>query len=339
LKRLRRQSNSGSSAIELLLGLPVLLILGLAGLQLGQWFSARLALNLAMEEAAQAGAANHALPEAIERGLARGLVPYLFGAQDINDFLVNLARAQIHVEQGKTMGWITVRQLSPTLQSFDDWAVPAVDSQMGEYISQAVEIPNDNLNLYSQNRNPRTGVASIVGKSPVGVQSGQTLVDANTLKLAISYGVALDLPIIGRLTASILRGLNGCNAESSSQLGLLELPNPAGTENDSANMCESLLLSPPRLPIRAQATIAMQTPARKSSLLLTKAQSVVNSGFAFAAGAVDKQAALPLLNSKSDGQTNIGLPVQQRPTGYLNFGAERDPNYTAPIEPGVCTDS
>src|SRR5690606_14255866 len=74
LNRAARQA--GASAIEFALAAPVLLMLGLGALQWAMVFHARQAIEHAAIEAARAGSVGNALPEAIERGFARGLLPY-----------------------------------------------------------------------------------------------------------------------------------------------------------------------------------------------------------------------------------------------------------------------
>ena len=113
---------SGIAGVESLVALPILLFLGLGALQFGLVFQARHALNHALVEAARAGSVAHADPQAIRTGLARGLLPWLYGAADIGEYAVNLGRAAVHVTQGQALGWLRLERVSPTVASFDDWA-------------------------------------------------------------------------------------------------------------------------------------------------------------------------------------------------------------------------
>ena len=69
----------GVSMIETLIALPILLIVGLGALQFALILQARHALNFALIEAARAGSVEHAEPTAIRTGMARGLLPWLYG--------------------------------------------------------------------------------------------------------------------------------------------------------------------------------------------------------------------------------------------------------------------
>ena len=66
------------------------------------------------------------------------------GAGSMAEKMLKEQQARLHVTGGRTAQWIEVKQLSPTLESFSDWAGPALDP-FGERIAGQDEIPNDNL--------------------------------------------------------------------------------------------------------------------------------------------------------------------------------------------------
>ena len=75
-------AHSGATMVEMLLALPVVLLLGLGIAQFTLVYQAKHALDYALTQAARQGAVEHASAASIERGLAAGLVPYLYGAGD-----------------------------------------------------------------------------------------------------------------------------------------------------------------------------------------------------------------------------------------------------------------
>jgi hypothetical protein len=106
-------------------------------------------------------------------------------------------------------------QLSPTTASFDDWAEPARDAN-GGLMADVREIPNDNL----------VARAEASGAPAVGAASGQTLADANLLRLRLEYGVPLVVPVVGRLIASAVRVWNECEIGAPKRIGLIRLDTP-----------------------------------------------------------------------------------------------------------------
>ena len=194
---------TGATMVELLLALPVILLLGLGIAQFTLVYQAKHALDYALMQAARQGAVEHASLDSIERGFAAGLVPYLYGAEDWESLLQAEARARDHVRDGVAAGWIVLRQRSPSRESFDDWAEPALDAR-GDRLAGLVEIPNDNLDSRRLRMQPASGVAGMSRSEPVGVASGQTLADANILRLELLYGVRMVVPVVGAVVIRTL---------------------------------------------------------------------------------------------------------------------------------------
>lgn len=259
-------THRGLGAVEFLVVLPVLLFVGLGALQFGLVFQAKHALNVALIEAARAGSVAHADPDAVRAGLARGLLPWLYGAADLGEYARNVARARAHVAQGEVLGWLRLEQLSPTPASFDDWSEPARDAN-GGVIDGLREIPNDNLPSRATRTLPARGAAGDRAGAPIGRGSGQTLADANLLQLQLEYGVALAVPVVGRLLAWTLRAWDGCAMPAPRRYGLLGLDAPLPPGRPRPRSCLMYGLSDEaraRLPIRLGATIRMQSPARQA---------------------------------------------------------------------------
>ena len=76
----QRDRQRGVSMVELVVAVPALLLIGMAVVQMVLVFHARQSVGYALQEAARAGAVEHAGEEAILKGLASGLVPWLYGA-------------------------------------------------------------------------------------------------------------------------------------------------------------------------------------------------------------------------------------------------------------------
>lgn len=258
----RTRPARGVSAIETLIALPVLLLVGGGALQFALVFQARHALNHAVHEAARAGSTAHADPDAIEAGLARGLMPWLYGADDLAAWQVNQARAQAHLEEARALGRLRLVVLSPTQASFDDWSEPARDAT-GAPLAGTRQIPNDDLVHRARRALPASGVAGSRRGEPVGAASGQTLADANLLRLRLDYAVPLSVPAVGRLVGWSLRAWHGCEVPSRRRLGLVDLgesaPGPA-PRPDAGTMLGTD--ARPRVPVRVAATLRMQSPAR-----------------------------------------------------------------------------
>jgi len=278
------QFHRGFSAVETLLALPILLFLGLGAVQFALVYHAKQALNYALIEAARAGSLGHALPEAVETGLAQGLVPYLYGAQDAGERVANLARARTHIALGRAQGWLVLEQLSPTPASFQDWAEPARDAY-GVPIDGLLEIPNDNLAVRAVRTSPASGTAGTRAGEPIGNMSGQTLADANLLKLQLVYGVPVTVPVAGRLLSWALRAWDGCAMGQGRRYGALGLGAPSQGPAPRAWACAiygdpelarsvgEVGLGVPRIPVRVDATVRMQTPAREGGAGRSMSQS------------------------------------------------------------------
>ena len=319
----------------MLMAIPILLLLGLGGLQASLLLQARLALNLAVEEAAREGTTGNAQMRAIEAGLARGLTPWLYGASDFNDYTTNVVRAIAHVAEGTTKQWIRIRQLSPTEQSFSDWAVPALDEN-GIPLPNTVEIPNDNLHTYMHIRQPKSGESGRRGNEPIGAASGQTLLDANTLKLDVTYGVPAQVPIVGPMLIWAIRAYEGCAPPSARRVGLIGLGTAQTSTNPQSWVCAfvspSAQADVPRLPIRSQATMAMQSGARRDGQLITRTQTKdtaasLGKGEITTPTGAEAGYGQPGLTQPSQlnpqGQ-GVGLGVNDRSDGFSQIGGGRE---------------
>ena len=333
-KRQAKRISQGASAVEMLMAIPILLLLGLGGLQASLLLQAKLALNLAVEEAAREGTTGNAQMASIQAGLARGLTPWLYGASDFGDYTANVVRAIAHVAEGSTKQWIRIKQLSPTEESFTDWAVAALDEN-GDALPDTVEIPNDNLHTYMRLRQPNSGESGQRGSEPIGNASGQTLLDANTLKLDVTYGVPANVPVVGPMLIWAIRVYQGCAAPTTRRVGLVGLGTAEVAANPQSWVCP--FVSPiatgdvARLPIRTQATMAMQSGARRSGMLAARTQTKqagdsLGQGETTTPTGAEARFGTPGLTPPSQlnpsGQ-GVGQSVTDRSNGFSHIGTDR----------------
>jgi hypothetical protein len=301
----------GVSMFETVVAIPLLLFLGLAVLQWMLVFQARYALTGAVQDAARAGSVGFAQEQAILSGFARGLVPYLYGATDIASYQANLVRANVHIQFAQGLGFSRLRMLSPTTESFADWARPARDAQ-GDLIAGLQEIPNDNLSGLTSKQVPISGDSSKRFGYSVGVNSKQSLSDANILKLELTYGVPLTVPFVGQITINVLKALNGCSGSA---------PADACSFYDSFNEDGQTIA---RLPVLIGSQVRMQTPARRNGFTAPSAVKIF-SGESFGSGDVGdksefKAPTMPMLMEQEKSSLGTG---NQSKAGFLQFGADR----------------
>ncbi|MBX3591983.1 MAG: pilus assembly protein [Burkholderiaceae bacterium] len=312
----------GTAFVETLLAMPIVLLLGLGALQWALLFHARTALEYALLEGARAGSVAQARPDAIEAGLARGLMPFWFGVDATRPWLVAVGASGVQLRQGLAAGWVAWRQLAPTVESFGDWGEPARDAA-GYPVPGLVEIPNDSLQ-WSALRQPAGGVAGLRGDEPIGARSQQTLNDANLLKLELRYGVPMTVPLIGRMAVWVMRIVDGCAAPSARRLGAVDLGTPTPAAAPRAWAC-AMYLAPdasgtpvPRWPVRASATIRMQSPARRSAMTPVRTQSAVQGPslpppLATSAQSTSHLQSAPEAQSTPESPSNSGVPSTGAP--------------------------
>lgn len=335
-----RAVHAGIAAVETLLAAPAVLLLGLSVLQWGLVFHGRGAVAYAAQEGARAGSVEHASAEAIERGLARGFAPWLFGASGPQEHTASQQRAQAHLAQGRAAGWAAWRRLAPTRQSFDDWGETARDAE-GQPIEGLIEIPNDNLTLRTGMRAPASGTAGHRGSEPIGSASRQTLSDANLLKIEVVYGVPMTVPLVGQLAAWIMRRVDACPGAGGAgkRLGAVDVGLPVPLPAPRAWACahydavDETGRARPRWPVRVSATVRMQSPARAGQGE-PQLESGVTPGPSLGPGTVDPEKAfkpIPAPKQNPEGASPTEDGSFDRAPGFLKIGGDR---LTA--APGTC---
>lgn len=213
------QRQWGAAIVEATIALPILLAVILAAIQFGFLYQAKATLNHAALQAARAGAVANANPSAIRRGLAQGLAP--LSSPDASLEGVAEAVARINAE---LLTDARIRILNPTRESFEDFATE---------VDGVRELPNDRLHARD------TGI---------GPHGGVNIQDANLLRVEITYGYELKVPLVNSFLA---------------RLSLLSAR--------SADSFDRQLLRRNRLPVTSTATVRMHSPVRFSELMVARA--------------------------------------------------------------------
>lgn len=216
IKSRRRQW--GAAIVETTIALPLLIVVILAAVQFGFVYQAKATLNHAALQAARAGAVSNATPNAIRHGLARGLAPLRSPESSLQGVAAAVARIE-----GELLTDARIRILNPTREAFEDFAVE---------VDGVRELPNDRLH---------------VRDTQPGASGGLNIQDANLLRVEVTYGYELKVPLVGGFIARLLS---------------------SARERDAFHQ---QLLGRNRLPITATATVRMQSPLRFSELLVSRA--------------------------------------------------------------------
>ncbi|MFL6575815.1 MAG: DUF6531 domain-containing protein, partial [Povalibacter sp.] len=170
----------------------------------------------------RAGAVSNAQPNALRSGLARGLAPLYSPDSSLEGVARTVARINAEL-----LTDARIRVLNPTREAFDDF---------GEEVEGVIEIPNDRLHARS---------------TTVGASSGINIQDANLLRVQITYGYELKVPLVNWFISRVLLAVR----------------------RGGANMdpFEQQLLRRMRLPIIATSNVRMQSPARMSDMVVARA--------------------------------------------------------------------
>ncbi len=283
----RSDGPQGFSILESLLALPILIFLLFVLIQVGLLWHAKFALQHAVVVAARHASVSHGSDNSIRDGLVQGLAPLVGRSNSLSGIPSSVFRSGGELTEGLALGWLRWEVLSPTRQSFQDWGKPA-----DRYLSPGagageIEIPSAPLPALALRAIPASGVQRHLGNLPVGVVSEQTLLEANTLKLRLQFGVPLNMPIVGPLLARSLALWSGCgwlNSSRKETIGLVNYGHGANVSMLSPSIeCRSLAARDlqgrwkPRWPIQVFASVAMQSNARRSIMALRDRDEIAKS--------------------------------------------------------------
>jgi hypothetical protein len=176
-----RRRQRGSAMIEYTIVGPLLTLLGTLILQYSLMFNARNLINHASFMAGRAGSMTHADLGTIQAAYARALIPLYGGGRDTAELAEAYANASADLA-----GNAKVELLNPTKESFDDWNDADLQAKYGRRA-----IPNGGLAF----------------KDPGDIRnnSGQNVQDANLIKLKITHGYELKVPLASTMMQFMMK--------------------------------------------------------------------------------------------------------------------------------------
>lgn len=229
----RRARQRGATLAEFVVVGPLAFLLILAIVQLGFMFMARSTLNNATFMAARAGSLHNADPAVIRSALVKGLIPFYQDSTQTSD-VSRLSAAWLAAQADLLIGFpprLKVEILNPSPGAFKDYGV--ADPANGNRLY----IPNDNLQFRSVS---------------IGKESKQTLLDANLLRIRVTYAYELKVPLISYVFKRVMCGGfgDGVNAFGGDTSVL-----------EASNLSNCIYYQQGRTPIVSYATVRMQSPA------------------------------------------------------------------------------
>lgn len=201
----------GATLAEATVVLPIFLFTVLAMIQAAMVYYAKSNLNYATYEAARAGTVSNASLTSINAAFQKAMLPYYGGGTTLGQLADTAAKAASDIGNAT----VRVEILSPTQESFQDYNSPQL--QTIHKTSEPV-IPSVGLDELTCPRDV-PGCKS----DPKSNASGQTLLDANLLKLRITYGIpeSKQMPMVGRFYTWALNKL-GAGAGDPFKQALLD---------------------------------------------------------------------------------------------------------------------
>ena len=175
---------------EFIIVFPVMLLLLFGTLQIALLYQAKIQLNYAAFEAARAGALNNAQQWAMQAGLVRGLVPLHTHGAPVGGSggLLASGRGWLRWARGKL--WSDVQNnmlridvINPSENAFSNHGITVEIDGADETV-----IPNDSL-MYRD----------------ASSRGGQSIQDANLLKIRVMYCYEMQVPFANRVISSMLR--------------------------------------------------------------------------------------------------------------------------------------
>lgn len=215
---------------EFLLSAPPLLLLALAGLESARWLQVRQMIDLALWQAARAGATQHAAPAAMAHAFEQALLP-LHARDTPQASAAWLTRtlerrtAQLSQPHGTAPPW-QIRILQPDASAYARFADPALaiartsghaainhDYQYEQHQRQQRQHPS---------RSPAQQASITVPEQDQTSAGVSNIFQANTLVLQLIYPLEPLVPGLGRLIAS-LSGTRSPYAQLAMDAGLLPI--------------------------------------------------------------------------------------------------------------------
>ena len=182
----RRTHQRGSAMIEFAVVGPLIAMLGLGLLQYGMLFFAKNQINYATFMVGRAGSVGHADLGAVQQAYVRALAPMYGGGETLAEV------AEAAVKAGADIaGNLRIELLNPTKESFNDWNDPTLQELLKTGARRVI---------------PNSALATRGLK--IGSSSGQSLQDANLLKIKITHGYLPKIPFVSKFYITYLKWLD-----------------------------------------------------------------------------------------------------------------------------------
>ena len=179
-----RRASRGSAMIEFTVVAPVITLIGLATLQYGMLFFGKNQVNHATFMAARAGSTGNASVAAVRDAYVKALIPLYGGGRDSAELADAYGKAL-----ADTAANLRIEVLNPTRESFDDWGDASLEARYG---ARAI------VNSGQAYKDP----------SAIGAASGQSIQDANLIKLRITHGYEPKVPLVNAIYRRYLQWLD-----------------------------------------------------------------------------------------------------------------------------------
>ena len=179
---LKKRRQSGSAMIEFVVVGPLITLLGTTLLQYALMFNAKNLVNHASHMAARSGTMANARLGDVQLAYAQALMPLYGGGQSAGELAKAHAKAVTDLA-----GNVRIELLNPTKESFDDWATNAALNQQ-----------------YGRRAIPNAGLA-LQNAADIRPNSGQNLADANLIKIKVTHGYELKVPLAGTVMQFMMR--------------------------------------------------------------------------------------------------------------------------------------
>jgi len=235
----RRGKPRGQSTTEFLIIFPVLIMLVFGIIQFALIYQARATLNHATVLVARAGALNNGDRTSMRTALLKGLAPLFVTEPNMGNYLATLANPEMLVEVSPIVSTITV--LNPTRAAMSDFGRVRLDGVGGR------ELPSDTLAY-------RT--------SAPGASSRISVQDANLLHVRVDYCFRLIVPVMGRVIHAGVNALTSFDPALSAN----GMHDPFGSGGTTVALNCTLAPRGPRIVIRSEAIVRMQSPFYESNL-------------------------------------------------------------------------
>lgn len=190
----RQRKQRGVSLVEFAVVGPILTLIGLTLVQYGMLFFAKSQINHASFLAARAGSTGNASLDKVRQSYGVALAPLYGGGKSPAE----LAQAQA-LAAADVAAFARIELLNPTRESFDDWHSAALQARLKE--TRRV-IPNAHQDL------PQDSGGGNRSQNHVGASSGQTIGDANVLKLRVTHGYEMKVPVVAGIYRAYLNWMD-----------------------------------------------------------------------------------------------------------------------------------